>query len=144
MSRVIICDRCGKTIEGARVGFISWEWLVRPKDEIPMPNPFEHWDFCEECMANIKMVIEHKIEAAAVPDPAEPEPEKKPEKKAKKEKGTKMGAPRTIDRGKLFALAKAGWSYAKIADELNCSKGTVAKIVCEEMPYEHDERKFID
>lgn len=143
MSRVVICDRCGKTIEGVRIGSISWEWLVGPKEEIPMPNPFEHWDFCEDCMNNIRMVIEHKIEAEPVPDPEEQQPDSEP-KKRKRNPGGKMGAPKKIDRGKVFALRKAGWTAAKIADEMKCSLGTVKRILQEEAPYEQDERVFID
>jgi ribosome-binding protein aMBF1 (putative translation factor) len=37
-----------------------------------------------------------------------------------------------IDRDKVKALRKAGWSYSQIAEELNASKSTIAKIVQKE------------
>lgn len=63
------------------------------------------------------------------------EPEKKPEKKQTK------GPARTIDRGKLFALAKAGWPTTKIADELGCSQWSVLNILKTEAPYAREEEK---
>lgn len=38
----------------------------------------------------------------------------------------------TIDRGKVLALRKAGWSYSKIAEEMQCSKSAIANIIKEE------------
>lgn len=35
----------------------------------------------------------------------------------------------TIDRGKVLALRKAGWSYSRIADEMECSKSAIANII---------------
>lgn len=34
-----------------------------------------------------------------------------------------------IDRGKILALYNAGWSGPKIADEMNCSTGTVYNVI---------------
>ncbi len=47
------------------------------------------------------------------------EPKKAPEPK-------KQGAKKDIDMGKVKALWKAGWTYAKIADEMGCSAQTIA------------------
>ena len=69
------------------------------------------------------------------------EPEPKPEKKTVKKHPNQKGAVRTIDRGKLFALAKAGWSTAKIADELGCSQWSVRAILNNEAPYAREEEK---
>ena len=44
------------------------------------------------------------------------EPEKKDEEKSRK---------KPLDEGKMLALRKAGWSYEKIADEMNCATQTV-------------------
>ena len=38
---------------------------------------------------------------------------------------------RTVDKGKVLALHAAGWSAAKIADEMRCSTQTVYRIVSE-------------
>lgn len=37
-----------------------------------------------------------------------------------------------VDRGKVMALHKAGWSLSKIADEMGCSAQRVHQIVKEE------------
>lgn len=46
-----------------------------------------------------------------------------PEPKATKEEEPKEEKPKRkrIDQGKVLALAKAGWSAQKIADEMSCS-----------------------
>ncbi len=44
----------------------------------------------------------------------------KGESKPKAKKSTS-----TVDHGKIMALHKAGWSVAKIADEMRCSEQTV-------------------
>lgn len=141
MSRLIICDRCGKEITGEVVGKISCRWTVKPTDLV-REEMFQHDDFCEDCMNNIRMVIEHKIEAEHVTDPEEQQPDPKP--KRKRNPGGKKGAPKQVDRGKVFALHKAGWTALKISDEMGCSLGTIKRILQEEAPYEQDERVFID
>lgn len=55
-----------------------------------------------------------------------PETETKPEK-VKNSPPTK----KTIDRGKVKALHEAGWSNAKIADEMKCSTWSVSMILKE-------------
>lgn len=59
-------------------------------------------------------------------DPAEEEkqsPSAEPEKKSGRNK---------IDRGKVLALHRAGWSNKKIADEMACSEASVSMILKEE------------
>ena len=68
------------------------------------------------------------------------EPEPKPVQKLKVKKEGR-GPQKTIDRGKLFALAKAGWPTAKIADELGCSAWSVRAILNNEAPYAREEEK---
>lgn len=47
-------------------------------------------------------------------------------------KGEKAVPPKkTIDRGKVKALHEAGWSNAKIADEMQCSAWSVSMILKE-------------
>ena len=55
-----------------------------------------------------------------------PETEAKPEK-VKKPPSTK----KAIDRGKVKVLHEAGWSNAKIADEMKCSAWSVSMILKE-------------
>ncbi|MFR8585019.1 MAG: helix-turn-helix domain-containing protein [Ruminococcus sp.] len=44
--------------------------------------------------------------------------------------GKKKG--RVVDRGKVLALHKAGWSNAKIADEMGCHPSRISQILKEE------------
>lgn len=53
------------------------------------------------------------------PEP-EPDPEPKPEPKPQKTRGRKP-----FDTGKLKALRNAGWSVAKIADEMRVAEQTI-------------------
>ena len=50
-------------------------------------------------------------------------PEKKPEKKAVKKVA--------VDKGKILALAKAGWKKADIANDVKCSEATVYSVLKE-------------
>lgn len=53
-----------------------------------------------------------------------------PETEPKPEKVKKQSPPKkTIDRGKVKALHEAGWSNAKIADEMKCSTWSVSMIL---------------
>ena len=146
MSRIIYikCDRCGKQFmpdTTHRVGFIGFKWRdVETDDLLDDANPFEEKDFCERCMEDIGRYIEGAvIEEEAPPEvevvipkhdePAEEEPaedggeapqnggepseEPKPKKNPPKKKG--------VDTGKIKALSDAGWSKAKIADEMGIS-----------------------
>lgn len=40
--------------------------------------------------------------------------------------GGKAAEHQPLDKGKMLALYNAGWSYVKIADEMNCAPNTVA------------------
>ena len=58
------------------------------------------------------------------------EPKKEEPKKAEpkeKPKTTKKAKP--IDKGKIGALRKAGWTIAEIADEMKCNQPTVHKVL---------------
>lgn len=118
MSRVIICDRCGKTIEGARIGYIAWNWRVKSTEEMPAANRYEDKDFCESCMEEIMTFI----------DPPEPE---EPKKQAAKNTG---GARKKIDRGKVYALRNAGWTNKQIAEEMCCTQSCISNILAEGIP----------
>lgn len=77
------------------------------------------------------------IEEDPQPDPKpEPEPKAKTEPKTKPAKQPKAepkkSGPSGIDHGKLIALHKAGWSTAKIADEMGCSSQTVLNHIKQE------------
>lgn len=54
-----------------------------------------------------------------------PKPEATKEEEPKEEKPKR----KRIDQGKVLALAKAGWTIAKIAEEMDCSYPTVRNII---------------
>jgi len=47
----------------------------------------------------------------------------KPTKAEPKQKN--KAVPKGLDKGKIIALHTAGWSVAKIADEMNCTEATI-------------------
>ena len=75
-----------------------------------------------DTLLQIKELENEILGIVAVTKPAEeklPEPEEKPVKKIK------------IDKGKILALAKAGWKGSDIARDVKCSENTVYKILKE-------------
>lgn len=73
-----------------------------------------------------------------VPEPGEPDPHigvpdsipHSEESIAPPSKAEKKG--KAVDRGKVLALHKAGWSNAKIADEMGCHPSRISQILKEE------------
>lgn len=68
MSRIIRCDRCHKDIVGGGVGYIAWNWRDIATDDLIDGNPFEHMDFCEECMAAVKTYVTEPCPCEKVPE----------------------------------------------------------------------------
>ena len=62
-------------------------------------------------------------------EPKEAEPE--PKEAEHIEIAPKKIKPKPVDKGKVGALYKAGWTVAKIADEMRCSQSTIYKIIKE-------------
>ena len=62
----------------------------------------------------------------------EPKPEPKPQPKPKAV--AKKPAPKqpALDHGKIMALHRAGWSTAKIADEMGCTAQTIRNHIAED------------
>jgi len=58
--------------------------------------------------------------------PEKPVPKTPPKPKAEKKAKVKPAGKPEIDEGKIRVLKAAGWSVAKIADEIGCSEQTVA------------------
>lgn len=114
---IFTCDKCGRqlrrdepvviiTPEMYEQGGIDFDGRIEAPEPI---RSFDNHDFCKECALDIlKYAVTEKSEA----DPEEKEED--PDKKAVK-----------VDTGKIKALHKAGWSVAKIADEIGCSEQTV-------------------
>lgn len=63
-------------------------------------------------------------------DKPKPEPKKTASKPAPKKTAPKKNT-KPIDKGKIGALHRAGWSAAKIADEMKLGLSTVYKIIKE-------------
>lgn len=72
-------------------------------------------------------------EERAEPEPIREEPKAEPVKaEPKKTESTPMKTNRkTIDKGKVGALYKAGWAITKIAEEMSCSAPTIRKALTE-------------
>ena len=142
--RKIICDRCGAEITGPRIGYLAANWRLASDDSLMQDNPYEEKDFCENCMKNILLVIDNKIETDPEPveeDPEEPEeddvdedPEEDQEEEEEEEKPEpipKHLPPVTTSKGvnlrKLRELVKEGKTAQQIADELGCSVASYYK-----------------
>lgn len=141
--RKIICDRCGSEITGDRIGYLAATWKSRSDDSFMQPSPYEDYDFCEACMKDVMSVIDFDI----IPAPPEPEPEQEPdqdpeedeeeaevvariaETKAPAVKIEKAAVKKPVDKGKVGALAKAGWTNVQIANEMNITSERVRQIL---------------
>ena len=71
-----------------------------------------------EDLKKLKALFGEKVEVNTIKQVTNTNKQQKTEEKPKKEK-------KRIDTGKIKALKKAGWSVAKIADEMRCSVATV-------------------
>ena len=69
------------------------------------------------------------------PDQEEPEQEEPKKIDPKKAESIKIEPKKIkrkpLDKGKIGALYKAGWSVAKIADEMRCGQSTIYKTIKE-------------
>lgn len=104
------CDKCGKPL------IIGKPWMQVDRSE-------KHYDFCDECEEVIQIFINNFLH------PQEPEaPEPAPEAPRKVIPKAPPGGDRRslkLDLGKVGALHAAGWSNAKIAQEMGCSPQTI-------------------
>jgi putative DNA-invertase from lambdoid prophage Rac len=50
---------------------------------------------------------------------------------AARDKGVKLGRPQSINRAEVFGLLDAGYTYSQVAQHLDCSVRTVARIASE-------------
>lgn len=109
---IVKCDACGKKVgdRGFRVVF-GWESATEA-GRLDSPET-DGLDFCEACMKDIQRMV-FRLTA--------------PEEPARAEQKRVTGRPK-VDRGKVKALHDAGWSPAKIADEMGCSYQIVYRIL---------------
>ena len=71
--------------------------------------------------------VTEDIPLPAMEEPVEEEKQSPPPAEPEKKSGRKK-----IDRGKVMALHRAGWSNKKIADEMACSEALISIILKEE------------
>ena len=71
--------------------------------------------------------VTEDIPLPAMEEPVEEEKQSPPPAEPEKKSGRKK-----IDRGKVLALHRAGWSNKKIADEMACSEASISIILKEE------------
>ena len=107
MKKVIfVCDLCGWQMAEPYV-------MIQVEDREAGER-----HICQICAERIREALP-KPEATKEEEPKEekPKPEATKEEEPKEEKPKR----KRIDQGKVLALAKAGWSAQKIADEMGCS-----------------------
>lgn len=88
----------------------------------------------------LNRIIEEALKVSKVgpkekPETSEPAPEPEPKKKPGRQKKKEDPEPEQViplDRGKIKALYTAGWSMAKIADEMGCTYQRIDQILKEE------------
>ena len=123
--RKITCDRCGAEIpsEQENVGYVSVNMRDVETDDMLENNPFEHWDFCDDCLNAIHAFITDpkakKEKFEKILDSVDAGKKPKPQKPKKPVKDW--------DKGKAQALRDAGWTIIAIAKELGVSEPTICK-----------------
>lgn len=90
------------------------------KSERELPPGWDPEPESETVTADIPLPVSAMEEAE---EEKQSPPSAEPEKKSGRKK---------IDRGKVLALHRAGWSNKKIADEMACSEASVSMILKEE------------
>lgn len=115
--RIIKCNRCGAEIDQARgtVGYVAMCAQDIETGDVSDDNPFEGWDFCDNCMQAI-----HDFVCSNEQKPLSNE--QKPQKKK-----PFPGSGPVFDVKKAQALRDAGWPLTKIAKEVGVSDVTVGK-----------------
>ena len=57
--RKILCDRCGAEIPlNSKIGYVAVNWRAPSDESLMYENPYEGYDFCEQCMHDIVEVID--------------------------------------------------------------------------------------
>lgn len=130
-----LCPRCLEQIDN----FIRYPDYTpggcKPEffKEEPEPDPEPKKLIFEEIEVEVNdpyADLAEVLHDAVDPDALYTEAPEDPAPAAKKKTGGKM-VP--VDHGKIVALARAGWSVAKIADEMRCSDQTVRNHLAKEM-----------
>lgn len=83
-----------------------------------------------ELTENLAGTSQEPLQEEPAQEEPKPEPKAEPTKPAPKKPAPKKNT-KPIDKGKIGALHRAGWSAAKIADEMKLGLSTVYKIIKE-------------
>ncbi|MDD2979553.1 MAG: helix-turn-helix domain containing protein [Hespellia sp.] len=137
----IFCDRCGKEITKCKShGYIALNTRDVKESSLAEDNEFENNQYCSSCMKQIREFIKAKPEVVVqdldqelVQDDKCDQNDEKYDQNGKKctENGEKCtdDDKKRIDKGKIIALKKAGWSNKDIAAEMHLEAQTVANVV---------------
>lgn len=146
MSRIIKCDRCGEEITTKdRIGYVCVLQKNESGETLAEKNPFDSYDFCQGCVkeivefASVKKMVKRrgtarpKTGASAGTSVKQKAPSKTGTstrgRRAKKVADPNIDSESGMDAGKIFALAQAGWSVDKIADEMRCDAGDITNVL---------------
>lgn len=129
------CDLCGKEITGSIFSPIWGELKPDGDGNYERDGDIINADVCGDCKDEAGQMIFKLFQATEkvteFDENSEKSDEKPPknDKKGKKRKST--GAKVALDDGKIMALHRAGWSQAKIAEELGVSAATINRRIKE-------------
>ena len=117
--RIIECDRCKKRmIQAKKTGYVNLDWRdIKTGDLEGKPSEFGDWDFCDDCMAEIREFIKIRPKT------------EKPTATIKRPiaDGSKW-APVTSEKiERIKELAREGKTVKEIVEETGVSDPTVRK-----------------
>lgn len=147
----IICNRCKKEIESIqKVGYIQFRYQNPFENSVIGDSILDRNHYCEECMAAIEQFIQNKQEVNVnlnvdgaeiaqslnaqdgtdkVPESIERTQKTVSEKEESNSEKPKQKRRKHIDIKKIMALKNAGWSIAKIADEMGMQPQSVSNAI---------------
>lgn len=110
-----VCDRCGKELPDGVMSYqlVTFEYSKGSEEVDGVEDGAE---FCEECYEAVDQAITMAMLNQPEPEAVE-DPEEKPKDRRKLQ----------LDFGKIRSLHEAGWTQAKIADEMGVSAPTISK-----------------
>lgn len=118
------CDKCGKEIKLSytpNFECTNEQGIIQSSDHLDKLRDLlyeSEYDLCEECAGSLAYYI-LKWKTAKKGVKKEPKPKTKP--KTKKPRNWKQ--VNSVEKhGKIFALRRAGWTWAEVADEFGNEK----------------------
>lgn len=125
-----LCDRCGREITGGIYYTVTACMIAEH-----LTKTERSFDYCESCGTEVIAGL-GKTRASSV---TAADPEESP-KQAEPAEGKKKGGRKKIklDLGKVGALYRAGWTIAKIADEMGVGSSTIQRALAQIQEETHD------